>query len=79
MRAYYGRGLNYYNKPLTPAELYKAALQNENRKALNGETGFDSVRECIICGCPTVVKGATNRGTIWRRCSGVTTHDDFDR
>lgn len=77
MRGYYGRGLNYYSKPLTHQEVLVAAIQNENRQALAGTTDFESVRLCHVCGAAMVVKGATRRGTVWRRCTGILTHDEF--
>ncbi len=83
MRAYYGNGLNYQSKPLSPAEIQRAVFRNEASRIRAGAlTGETSAHECPTCGAALTIVGANRSGTIWRRCTGENAesiaHDDYE-
>lgn len=83
MRAYYGNGLNYYNKPLTADELQRLAFKNEADRARAGlNRGETSLHLCATCGAEQTIIGANKSGTIWRRCTGENAeriaHDNYE-
>ena len=78
MRAFYGNGLIYYSKPLSPAEIQRAVFRNEASEIRAGRLGGTASRHaCGPCGADLRIIGANRSGTIWRKCDACQT-DDYE-